>query len=328
MTTRELIHHYLDRNQKFGDTNDYWRFQYHEDGPLNWKHIWVWDVESKACQIVERLYKNLLSICTSALEKANPISTDRNLTDFTIINTTNYCQVFGNLVHTPEFEEFEYALAELQKVQLNMDVLEKVSFWINVYNLLALHSVVISASKNDNPYESYFSRKRFFQSFTYIIGNMTFTLDDIEHGILRAKTGHFHEGDDRLLHKLDTPEPRIFSVLNCCNKTSPRPLIIKHTHVARYLNYACRRHFSNVKFADNTIYIPKVCDWYKEDYGAREDLIKFLQTYLRHDQNQMLSALLRGNRLSIKFLEFEWELYLEFKDYDVDPDDPVLKDGI
>jgi len=184
----------------------------------------------------------------------------------------------------------------------------------------------VCSSKGEHPYDSFFSRKKFFSSYTYIIANMTFNLDDIEHGILRAKSGHFNEGDDRLMHKLESLEPRIFSVLNCCNKTSPKALIIRHTHVDRYLDYACKRHYTSIRFQDNTIFIPKVCDWYSSDYGTKEELLKFIQLYLRHDQSQLLSGLLKSNKLSVKFLDFEWECFMEFNDFDLDPDDPLLKD--
>jgi len=205
-----------------------------------------------------------------------------------------------------------------------MEKSEKLAFWLNVYNLLGLHAVVLSASQNENPLNSYFTRKRFFAS-TYIIADLTFSLDDIEKGILRPNNNYFNEGDIRLSHRIETPDPRVFSVLNCFYKTSPKPLLIRHSHVERYINYACRRHFSVVKFQDTTIFLPKVCDYYSSDYGTKDDLLNFIQKYLKPELNQQIKT--HRTKLYIKFIEFEWDVHIELSDCDLDPDDPKLKEN-
>uniref|UniRef100_A0A6B2L6Z3 DEP domain-containing protein n=1 Tax=Arcella intermedia TaxID=1963864 RepID=A0A6B2L6Z3_9EUKA len=321
LTTREFIHHCQNRSLKFADNAEFWRFQYHEEGALNWKHVWVWDIESPPCKIVERLSENLLNLCKNAMEKDSKMDPKD---DFTVI--TSPAQVFSSLVLTPEFENFEYSVAELQKVQLNgLDSKEKLAFWLNTYNLLSLHAIIVSLSRGENPYEGFISRKKYFSTQTYIVANMTFSLDDIEHGILRPRNNYFGEGDERAQFKIDGPDARIFSVLSCYNKSSPKTLIIKSENVDRFVDYACRRHFTSVKFQDYTMFIPKICDWYSSDYGTRDDLIKFVQSYLRHDQSMMLNTSFKTGKFSLKYLDFDWEIAFDLKDYNLDLRDPLLK---
>jgi len=328
MATRELTHHTIARGLKFTDSPDFWRFQIHEEGPLNWKHIWVWDIESKPCIIAARLYKNILQLCSSTLKKNPNTIIDKTFGEFTML-TTNYAQIFNELINRPEFDDFEYSVAELQKIDLlSLDGLEKLSFWINVYNTLCLHAIIISVARGEKPYDHFFAwnRNKFFSLSTYLVGDHIFSLDDIEHGILRPFSSYFKDGDPRLHFRLDQPDPRIFFALNCCTKSSPKSLIIKYQKVDKYLYLACKRYLENVKYQENIfqINLPKIMEWYIGDFGpTRDDLLKFVLRYLRPDQNRYITQ--HMPKFTINFIPYEWEIFVDVEDFDVSLDDPRLK---
>jgi len=311
------------RSQKFENNDELWRFQIHEQGALNCKHIWILDVEDTACEIVENLYRTLLGITKKVLLKEGLFTSDKEFLDIHFVPTGNYTKAIGLVVKMGEFDIFEYEAAQLQKVLIPTEVKKKVAFWINMYNLLSLHGIVSVTCRGDNPLEYFFQRKSFFKNMKYLVGGHEFTLDDIEHGILTGDTNptHFNETDPRIQFRLDKAEPRIFSALNCVTRSSAKPLIIDHTHTYRYLNFSAKRFFSrHAQVHDNYLLLPRICSWYESDFGtSREQLVKHVQRYLTPKQNAQIAAMVKANKFSIKFSEYEWETFLEFDEYDLDP---------
>lgn len=67
LATRHIIHHCSNKPSKvrlcfisdikFLDNGDYWRFQCHEEGPLNCKHVWTLPIEESPCLLVEVMLK-------------------------------------------------------------------------------------------------------------------------------------------------------------------------------------------------------------------------------------------------------------------------------
>lgn len=70
-------------------------------------------------------------------------------------------------------------------MQLNLTPPEKLSFWLNIYNMLALHSIILYSFDDVDPIGSMFRRSSFFSKSYYLISGHNFSLDDIMHGILR-----------------------------------------------------------------------------------------------------------------------------------------------
>jgi hypothetical protein len=71
-----------------------------------------------------------VEICVSFQSESPIISADK-------------CEDFLKIRESPEFNAFSLATAELQKVSLQelSTPEEKLTFWINIYNLLYLHGV-------------------------------------------------------------------------------------------------------------------------------------------------------------------------------------------
>jgi hypothetical protein len=160
----------------------------HEEGPLNWKEIWTKNIDELPCGLAEELFKELLLLVQSVL-------TANNLTSTQIVSSLKILRLNKN------FKKWELSTSVLQKVlatasvltikvQLNMTPPEKLSFWINCYNMLALHSIIESSFDDIDPLSSMFRRPNFFSKSCYLISGHIFSLDDIEHGILRRMKLH------------------------------------------------------------------------------------------------------------------------------------------
>lgn len=98
-----MIHCAANRAQTFNDDESFWRFQIHEEGPLNWKQIQLWDVDDLPCTLAQDLYRKLLRLVKRVV---NIKSGSFLLADL------------AALASTKEFEEFEFSTSSLQRVCL------------------------------------------------------------------------------------------------------------------------------------------------------------------------------------------------------------------
>ena len=110
-------------------------------------------------------------------------------------------------------------------MQMRPEKLEEESrkaFFINVYNFLTIHAVIdytqsygLPASTKDIP--------DFWSNYCYNIGGLEYSLDDIEHGILRANRGTashppLEEDDPRLEVAMTGLDQRVHFAMNCGGK--------------------------------------------------------------------------------------------------------------
>jgi len=123
------------------------------------------------------------------------------------------------------FEEYKKITAGLKDFDLkSLNTTEtKLAFWINIYNSLVVDGIIQLNIKNTVREVS-----GFFESVAYTINNLTFSLDDIEHGILRNNVKKhllarrpFSGSDPRKEFILGGPEPRIHFGLVCGSKSCP-----------------------------------------------------------------------------------------------------------
>lgn len=66
---------------------------------------------------------------------------------------------------------------------------ERLAFWINLYNALTIDAV-IAFGVQSSVTEGRLGIVRFFRRAAYSVGGQRVSLDDMEHGILRANRGH------------------------------------------------------------------------------------------------------------------------------------------
>ena len=103
---------------------------------------------------------------------------------------------------------------------------ERKSFFINIYHIMVFHSHVLAGIPKTQS-----QRHRMFSRFRYLIAGQEWSLDDIEHGILRSNKPfmnvtppggtqssrrQFKEDDPRLRYSLPF-DPRIhFALMHGC----------------------------------------------------------------------------------------------------------------
>lgn len=167
-------------------------------------------------------------------------------------------------------QQYLKTLARLDLNQFQNDV-EKIAFWVNVYNGLTNYWVIkkgIKKSMLERPFLVMFSK--------VTIGGHRFSLDDIEHGILRKNRKslyklckQFSKRDPRYKLIVEQLDYRIHFALNCGAKSCPAISFYDAKHLEQQLKIA-EETFIEQEFLVNdskkTIACSKIFWLYKKDF--------------------------------------------------------------
>ena len=130
------------------------------------------------------------------------------------------------MIVSQDFANYKDLAAELKSLDftfLKDHENERKAFFINLYNVQMIHALAAQETLPEKP----LGVQGMWSKFAYNVGGLLFTLDDIEHGILRCNRGHpsdnkpkFTDEDRKglVLTKLD---PRIHFALNCGANSCP-----------------------------------------------------------------------------------------------------------
>lgn len=181
---------------------------------------------------------------------------------------------------------------------------QRLAFLINAYNAYTLELVLtrypnLSSIKDLGSLFQSPWKRRFFR----LLGKET-SLDDIEHGMIR-QPGAFDE-------------PRIHFVLVCASIGCPalRPEAIVAARLDDQLEDSVRRFLSDhsrnrVDAASGRLQLSKIFDWYRGDFerNGSATLAAFIGSRAdRLTSDPSLAARIRGGKLEIEFLDYDWRL--------------------
>eukprot|EP00727_Mastigamoeba_balamuthi_P014423 m51a1_g9605 putative phosphatidylinositol- -trisphosphate 3-phosphatase and dual-specificity protein phosphatase (818) ;mRNA; f:1056921-1059976 len=223
----------------------------------------------------------------------------------------------ASVAHHPDFPAWQRATAELERVSVAMlrENDERTAFWLNVYNIMALHSTALLYSRRDMNHGLYSSPKdksTQLQDAKYVIAGHVVTMQEIENCILRhsfppADNGvessvSFAESDDRKHWPLTVRDARIPYVLSYCTTSSPRVWVFHPATVHQELDKAVS-HFmktnSYVNIATRQAFLHRQCVWFAHDYAKRREQLEFIGRIL---ETPGLSE------YDIKYAEYDWEV--------------------
>lgn len=183
---------------------------------------------------------------------------------------------------------------------------DKKAFWINLYNAYT------NASLHKNP-DQYKDRKTFFKNENIIVAGKTFSLDKIEHGILRRSKikwslGYFSKlfpektEKDLRVNKLDY---RIHFALNCGAKSCPPIAFYNPENINTQLDIAATAYLTAeaaYNAETNILMLPAILNWFRRDFGGKKKMIELLKS------KKILPA---DATPHIEFKTYDWNLYLE-----------------
>jgi len=188
------------------------------------------------------------------------------------------------------------------------------AFWINVYNALVIHGVLENKIR-----ESVREVPNFFAKVGYNIGGHDFSLDDIEHGLLRANRGHpmrvalpqLAPWDPRRGAIIKPMDRRIHFALNCGAASCPPIRFYTAENLDDELAMAASSfvYGGGVESQDNgPVLISKLFQWYARDFGLRKHAqLDVALSYIddaKHRQAPSAAAQDKG----IAYKDYDWAL--------------------
>lgn len=161
------------------------------------------------------------------------------------------------------------------------------AFWVNAYNAYTIQLIL-----DNYPLKSIMNIKKNGKDAWSIpfakVGGKTYTLNQIEHEILRKKYN----------------DPKIHVAVNCASKSCPKLANYAFTEenydtkttalMKSFINDSSRN-----KISENRLQLSKIFEWFKGDFTKKGDLIDFLNQY---------SSVKINKKATIGYLEYNWSL--------------------
>jgi len=222
---------------------------------------------------------------------------------------------YEGMRQSPGFLHFEQETAQLATVDLSgLNDNAKKAFFLNIYNTLTIHALARQVTEQKNVTEL----DKFWQKAEYRIGGTLYSLDDIEHGIIRCNKLHpttkehfFKDGDPRREFVLPTLDPRIHFALNCGAKSCPVIRLFTEDNVDKGLDMATRNFCQNEISIDvqaKRVTLTKILMWYSGDFGPDEkSILEWVMEYLSDGQKEALKLIIEDNP-DIHYSDYNWSI--------------------
>ena len=190
-------------------------------------------------------------------------------------------------------QRFHRYVAELRHAPASQieDPSERLAFWINAYNALAIRGILDGGSPS-----TFFGRIGYFKSSTYEVGGRTTNLYDLERKVI-----------------IRLGEPRSHFAINCASRSCP--VLRSEAYVAEKLDAqlddAARRFIndpSKNRFdVENRIaHLSKIFDWFEKDFtGHSGSVQKYIAQYV---EDKSIAEMLKNESLRVKHLKYNWNV--------------------
>ena len=205
------------------------------------------------------------------------------------LNAVNYASLKKDPVFSGLITRLEsYSPASLESRESTL------SFWINVYNILAAKMIT-----DHYPIESIKDVGSFFKPVwkraAGTVGGKERTLNDIEHEILRKMN-----------------EPRIHVAIVCASVSCPD--LRREAYSSGKLNEQLdhqmekflRSREKGMKLDErkNRVYLSAIFKWFAEDFESRGGVLKYIGQYVTAEERKMLN----NSKIKISYLYYNWKI--------------------
>ena len=200
---------------------------------------------------------------------------------------------YTKLKANPEkLEKYLDLLAVANPTELSYNA--QLAFWVNAYNALVIKGVIDHYPTTSVRKVKWFGG--FFSRLKFQVAGKTYTLNQIEHGIIRT----------------EFVDPRVHFILVCASTSCP-PIensafsaedIEERLETATF-NFVQNPEQVRIDRAKRRVYLSKIFKWYDDDFREGYDgVADFLTDYLPPEDAE---SLLAGN-LKFHYLDYDWTL--------------------
>jgi hypothetical protein len=190
------------------------------------------------------------------------------------------------------------ALAAAEPSIIPEDENDRRAFWIDVYNVLSCHA-------NRGRYSTRIWDVLEVYRTSYEIAGARYTLDDIEHGLLRngapnpASPWTRMDASDPRKRFAVSLDPRIHFALNCGAYSCPPVRNYRGKNIDEALELAANGFLaaaSRIDEAKGVIETSKLLLWYERDFGGRAGVIARIARALEVDEDKLRTFRLRYDK--------------------------------
>ncbi|MFS8082153.1 MAG: DUF547 domain-containing protein [Ginsengibacter sp.] len=268
-----------------------------EASSLNADQISGWlEIKSNAISEVVPSKKDTSTFVKNT--QSAPVNKDNELSQQFI-----YAAKTGNDVSGQINELAKLNLASLATTLSNDDM--RKAFWINLYNGFTQYFL-----KKDP--ERYKSRGKFFKAKQINVAGTDWSLDQIEHDILRRSKVKWSLGylnkiivsKKIKMLRLDHLDYRIHFALNCGAKSCPPIAFYDPNHINQQLDVATRAYLTgeaDYNSTKNTLELPAIMGWFRRDFKGKKNMLKLVKK---------LDIVPEDKYPRISFKKYDWNLYL------------------
>lgn len=219
---------------------------------------------------------------------------------------------YAALAASREHERLSACLAALESCDpRQVRIAAQTSFWLNVFNAVVLRDArELARAGGVREVEGFFERPR------VKVGGLAYSLDHIEHGLLRGnvpKFGHFRaplrRDDPRLAYTPLAYDERMHFGVYCASRSSPALRVFKggmldeqlETATAEYLKSSVR-----VEQQGALVILPRQFYWYRDDFGGEQEALTFALARLDDETAEMVDR--RRGKVKVRYADFDWRL--------------------
>lgn len=188
----------------------------------------------------------------------------------------------------------------------------QMAFWINVFNASVLHDAPeLEVASSAREVQAFFERPRLR------IGAHPYSLDDIEHGLLRGnvpKQGRLRapmgRDDPRLEYMPILFDERMHFALHSGCRSSPPLRVFDGGKLDRQLEEATAdylRRTVRIESQGAVIVLPRLFRWFAEDFGGESGIVEFVVARI-DDEAAVEMVDRRLGRVKLQYAEFDWTL--------------------
>jgi hypothetical protein len=214
----------------------------------------------------------------------------------------------ATLARSSEASELERRLSDLDPSAIAGDE-ARIALWLNLYNALLLRELERKPRTG-----SVLRHRGLFGTASYRVGDQEYSLDQIEHGVLRRNARPpyrlrrpFGSSDRRREASPSYLEPRIHFALNCGAVSCPAIKPYTAATLQRELDSAAATYIRAETTVDRErgrVELPYLMRLYGDDFGGRAGATRHAARHLSDEDARWL----RERDPAVGFARFDWTL--------------------
>jgi hypothetical protein len=220
---------------------------------------------------------------------------------------------YATLAASPERAHLAACLAELEGFDIRRaHIPSQMAFWINLFNAGVLRDASeLRLAASPREVQGFFERPRLK------VGAHQYSLDEIEHGLLRGnapKPGSSRapiaRGDPRLDYMPILFDERMHFGLHSACRSSPPLRVFGGGQLDRQLEDAAAgyvRGSVRMEKAGAVLVVPRLFRWFAEDFGGESGIVEFVVARLE-DEAAVEAIDRRLGDVKLRYAEYDWTL--------------------